>query len=313
MKTFFSFITLFSILVFQGNFASARVFPLQMKASKNADLQAQLRANSGTESLIGKKVVYYGGPVISHAQVIMVLWGDKVSQSTKSSMPDFYASILNSSYMDWLSVYNTTGVTAQNGHASTNQTIGRGSFLQTVQIKPSILTGVVDDLQIQAELEKQINAGVLPKPSSDTLYMIHFPPKLSITMHDGSTVATSCQQFCAYHEGFKSKTGSSVIYGVIPDLDSLACSMGCGRGNALARITVSTSHELIEAITDAFPTPGSNPNYPQAWNTTTGEEVGDLCQSSKGVLKGKAASYTVQQEWNNATNACTTGNYASSK
>ena len=293
--------------------ASARIFPVKMQASAQADSEAQQRALSFNAGAPASRVLYYGGPVISHAQIVLVLWGDKVSSTTKSAMPDFYASIINSTYMDWLGVYNTTGsvVVQGTGHSSSNQTIGRGTFLQTVQIKPTVLSGTIDDAQIQAELTKQMAAGTLPAATADTLYMIHFPPGLKITIHDGATVMTSCQQFCAYHEGYKGKNGTPVFYGVIPDLDSMACSLGCGSGNALARITVSSSHELIEAITDGFPTPGSNPDYPQAWNTKTGEEVGDLCQSSKGSLKGKAATYVVQQEFNNQTSACTTGNYVS--
>ena len=259
----------------------------------------------------GTKVLYYGGPVISHAQVYAVFWGDKVTATTKSAMPDFYSSVLNSNYMDWLKIYNTTGITSADGHAGTNQQIGRGSFIQAIQITPAVTTGTIDDKDIQAELEKQIAAKVLPAPTADSLYMIHFPKGLKITMHDGSTVATSCQQFCAYHEGFKAKDGSSVYYGVMPDLDSMACSLGCGSGGSLARITVSASHELIEAVTDPFPTPGTKPGFPQAWNTTGGEEVGDLCQSNTATLKGKATSYTIQQEWDNSTNACTTGSYSS--
>ena len=254
----------------------------------------------------GSKVVYYGGQVIANPQIYVILWGDKVSATTKAAMPDFYASLVNSDYMDIFKVYNTTGIAAQDGRTGTNQTFGRGSFVQTIQISPAKLSGTIDDLEIQAELEKQILAKTIPAATDNSLYMIHFPKGLKITMHDGDTVATSCQQFCAYHEGFKAKDGSAVFYGVIPDLDSLACSMGCGSGGSLARITVSASHEVAEALTDPFPTPGTTPAYPQAWNTTGGEEIGDLCQANTATLQGKAASYSVQQEWDNGTNACTT-------
>ena len=256
------------------------------------------------------KVLYYGGPVLSHPQVYFVLWGDKVSATTKAGMPDFYSSVLNSNYMDWLKVYNTTNISSQSGHSPSNQTINRGSFIQTIQISPSILTGKLDNEQIHAELEKQIAAGVLPAPTADTLYMIHFPPKLTITFTFEGTTATSCQQFCAFHDGFTTKAGVPIVYGVMPDLDSIACSMGCGSG-AMNRMTVVSSHELTEAITDPFPTPGTKPAFPQAWNTVDGNEVGDLCQSTQGTLKGKSKTYAVQQEWDNTANACTTGNYLS--
>jgi hypothetical protein len=254
--------------------------------------------------------MYYGGQVIANAQVYFVLWGNSVDPTVKAAMPDFYASIVNSDYMDFLKVYDTTGKTGVDGAHTSNQNIGRGSFLQTIQINPSIVSGKIDDSQIQAELVKQINAGVLPVENANTLYMISFPKGLTITMTDGTTVATSCQQFCAYHEGFQPQGGLPIYYGVIPDLSSLGCAMGCGAGSGLlGRTTVSASHELIEAITDPIPTPGTSPAFPQAWNTTDGQEIGDLCQSFKGTLTGHSATYTIQQEWDNSIGGCSKGNY----
>jgi len=282
----------------------------QALASKQAITKLESHSLVNSSSMDAGKVLYYGGPVISHAQIYMILWGDKISDATKKSMPDFYASVLNSNYMDWLKIYNTNGVSAQDGREGTNQEIGRGSFIQTIQINPSQVSGTLDDTVIRAELDKAITAGILPKPSADILFMIHFPPNLKITFKDETgTVATSCQQFCAYHMDYESKTYGNIYYGVIPNLDSMACSMGCGFGGSLVRQTVCASHEVTEAITDPIPTPGNSPKYPQAWNTNDGNEVGDLCQSATGNLKGKAAVYKVQQEWNNSTNGCTTGDY----
>ncbi len=73
--------------------------------------------------------------------------------------------------------------------------------------------------------------------------------------------------------------------------------------------TIISSHEFFEAVTDPFPTPGDNPAYPQAWNTTGGEEIGDLCASTSGDLNTAEGAYSVQGEWDNATNDCVTGPY----
>ena len=75
--------------------------------------------------------------------------------------------------------------------------------------------------------------------------------------------------------------------------------------------TVVSSHELAEATTDNIPTPGSNPKYPQAWNTTDGYEIGDLCEGYTGTLTAGKTSYTVQQIYSNAIASCTSGNYTS--
>ena len=288
------------LVVFASNaMAINGMFKTQFAVGETAALQ------SSVENKADGKLLYFGGPVISKAKVYTVFWGEGVNASVKAEMPAFYASVLNSSYMDWMTIYSTN-VTAVDGRAGTNQTIGRGTYEGTLTLKPSITATTIDDADIQAELERQVKAGSLPAPDADTLYMIHFPKGVSITMHDGSSVATSCQQFCAYHNGFKTESGAAIYYGAMPDLSSVSCSFGCGMGlSLLDRTTVTSSHELIEAITDPFPTPGTNPSFPQAWNTVDGYEIADLCQAGSSTLKTSAKSYKLSNEWNNSTGSCT--------
>ncbi|MGI9170606.1 MAG: hypothetical protein ACR2FH_10620, partial [Caulobacteraceae bacterium] len=111
----------------------------------------------------------------------------------------------------------------------------------------------------------------------------------------------SCVAFGAYHSAVSSTvTPDNVFYGVMPD---------CGGG--FSTLTSVSSHEFGEAVTDAIPTPGSHPAYPQAWNTVDGFEIGDLCESRHGTLTGGGESYTVQEMFTNSTNACATGNFTS--
>ena len=74
-------------------------------------------------------------------------------------------------------------------------------------------------------------------------------------------------------------------------------------------MTEVTSHELIEAITDPFPTPGATPAYPQAWNTTDGNEIGDLCAGNDTQLSTAAGNFVLQQEFDNSINGCAKGPY----
>lgn len=50
------------------------------------------------------KVLYYGGPVISNVKVYTVLWGSGVNSSIAAAMPEFYGSLVNSTYMDSLPI-----------------------------------------------------------------------------------------------------------------------------------------------------------------------------------------------------------------
>jgi hypothetical protein len=175
--------------------------------------------------------------------------------------------------------------------------IGRGTYLGQVQIVPKNTKTKLTDKQVQKELEYQISTGALPAADLNTLYMIYFPQNISIILDGGA----SCQSFGAYHEAVSAKvTPNNVFYGVMPD---------CGGG--FNDLTVVSSHEFAEATTDNIPTPGSNPKYPQAWNTSDGYEIGDLCEGDYTTLTAGSTVYQVQEVFSNKTNACATGTFTS--
>jgi len=242
-------------------------------------------------------VLYFGGPVISTVNVVGVLWGSKVPATTKSNIGPFLQSIVNSTFVDQLKQYSTVGITGTNGDPGTNQTIARGTYAGLVTITPKNKATKLTDALVTAELQAQIAAGVLPAANLNTLYMIYFPSNITITL-DG---LTSCIDFGAYHESVSATvTPNNVFYGVMP---------ACGGG--FASITVASSHEFAEAVTDPLPTPGSNPAYPQAWNDSMGDEIADLCEGNNTRLTTKTKTYTIQEVFNNSKNACATGKFTS--
>ncbi|MGI9170218.1 MAG: hypothetical protein ACR2FH_08600 [Caulobacteraceae bacterium] len=255
-----------------------------------------LRPAPAASAASGPTMLYYGGPVIAKVKVAVVIWGDGVAKSTTSLIAPFFRAMVNSTYVDQLTQYSTN-VTGVNGHPGTNQTIGRGSFRGKFKITPANGAKTLSDGDVQTELQAQIAAGMLPPASLNTLYMIYFPRDITITLGK----SRSCVAFGAYHSAVSSTvTPDNVFYGVMPD---------CGGG--FSTLTSVSSHEFAEAITDAIPTPGSHPAYPQAWNTVDGFEIGDLCESRHGTLSGGGESYTVQEMFTNSTNACATGNFTS--
>ncbi len=261
----------------------------------------------------GAHLTYYGGRVISNVQVVQVLYGGSQSQyasyvwSTSSpSMATFYGGVGNSAYFDWLTEYNTTL------SGGTNQTIGRGTFLNQKIITPSSANNgsTIDDSQIQSELTAQLNAGHLPAPTTDaagnvnTIYMIQFPHGKTITMGGSS----SCQAggFCAYH-GTLALNGQHLYYGVLPDMQSgSGCDTGCGSDpSPFNNQTSVASHELIEAVTDAEVGLATSNGPPLAWYDQTNGEIGDICNGQQGtIVGGDGVTYTVQQEFSNVANNC---------
>ncbi len=294
------FLQMLGVLVFlfsQSTFALNGVYPLRTRITP---LEVGQRAANA-------KVLYYGGPVLANAKVYAVFWGSGVDQALQEGMGPFYSAVLNSTHMDAMKQYSTF-VKAVDGRQGTNQTLGRGAYGGGYLITPSRTAKRLDDLDIRAELEEQVAKGALPRPDSNSLYMIHFPAGVSITIEG----ATSCQAFCAYHNGFTSTNLGDIFYGVMPAFNSGACRFGCG-GSAknFDTTTIISSHELFEAITDPFPTPGDKPSFPQAWNTSGGEEVGDLCSHGATDLKTSKGSYKIQLEWDNSIGDCGPGPFVS--
>lgn len=240
---------------------------------------------------------YFGGTVFSSVEVVSVMWGPNVNATTVADIPDFSAAIVNSTFIDQLAEYSTVGLKGVTGHKGSNQTISRGTWYGQVQITPHNASLNLTDDDIHKELKYQIRHGALPPQDPNMLYMIYFPSNITITL-DG---LTSCVDFGAYHfSTITHRSLKNIYYAVEPD-----CNAGFGY------ITFAASHEFAEATTDNIPTPGTNPAYPQAWNTSDGYEIGDLCEGYTGTLTDATTIYEVTQVYLNSTAACSTGNYTS--
>ncbi|HEX2328322.1 MAG TPA: hypothetical protein VHN74_06345 [Candidatus Angelobacter sp.] len=261
----------------------------------------------------GAHLSYFGGPIISNTQVIQVLYGSgsynaQVAGTTSPTMGNFFGDILgsNSGLISLLTQYNT------NISGGTGQVFGFGTFAGLFQIVPSSANNgsTISDTQIQSELLAQINAGHLPAPTNDalgnpnTLYMIYFPPGKTITQ-GGSN---SCQAggFCAYHGTTSSTLNSKhVLYGVLPDMQAgSGCATGCGTSTTFGNYTSVTSHELVEAMTDADVGIATTFAPPLAWYDQTNGEIGDICNGQQGSYTANGTTYTIQLEFSNSASNC---------
>ena len=243
------------------------------------------------------KLNYYGGPIISQVKVVPVVWSSRVSSEIQNSVNDFYSTYVVSKHMDWLSEYNTD-IKAIDGRQGTNQKLVRGQSVPKILIQPQQSSTSVTDADIQNEIEKQVDSGILPKPDNNTVYMIHFPVDVQITIEG----MTSCFSFGGYHNGVKNKKYGDLLYAVLPE-----CSYLLDATATLDSATFVASHELVEAITDAFPTAGSSPAFPQAWNDSGGNEIADLCLNETARLVGRQRDYSISLEWSNSRNKCYDG------
>ena len=241
-------------------------------------------------------LIYYGGAVIPSVKIVAIFWGPKVDSTTTSQVGAFYADFVVGPMFDWLKEYNTP-----------KQQIGHGSFASAVTITPKAQGTTVTDVQIQAEIKAQLAAHKLPAADGNTLYMIHFPKGMVIKQ--GKQI--SCKDFCAYHGTVDLKT----FYGVVPDQNTgTGCDLGCGSNGAFGNLTVSASHEIVEAVTDAQVglVKGNNLSAPLAWYDSTHDatghqygEIGDICAAYATTFKGASGkTWNVQKEWSNKSQGC---------
>jgi hypothetical protein len=243
------------------------------------------------------RIPYLGGPVISQVKVVAVFWNDQVDPKVIADIGEYYSALTRGSFMHFLSEYGTA-----------TQSIGAyGSFLGAFTIWPSNASLALLDADIPAELARQIDAGVLPASDASTVYMVHFPPGVSITGPYIGEVGVSCVDFCAYHY-----FGDGITYDILPD-QSGGCSPGppgcntsstrcCGDRTAFENLTKTASHELMETITDPQP-------QAPAWSDIFGGagEIGDPCNFSRvgsdaytSILGESGTTFQAQKGFSNA-------------
>lgn len=263
-------------------------------------MAAAALAATQTPATTPNNLVYYGGPVLSHVKVYVVNWGGAVDPTTVKGIPGFYQAITKSSMMDWLEQYKTA-----------TQEIGKGSFAGSFTITPHNAATQMTNNDVAHEIEAQIDQGTLPAPDADSLYMVYFPKGIVLSLDNGMV---SCQAWCGDHEGYASKKYGNIAYAMMPDLsEGTGCDYGCTFGDtSFDSMTIISSHEMTEAVTDPMCPPMGQPNaMPGAWITTDQQEIGDLCAQEPQIkLTSGGTTYEIQQEWDNSKGACSAGPWA---
>jgi hypothetical protein len=251
----------------------------------SADADAKDSAPSGY-------VPYQGGPVITQLREVTVLWSKNVDSTVATKIGGLYDTLTSGSFMHFVSEYKTP-----------TQTPGAyGTVAGTFTITPINANTTLTDTDVYTELAQQIAAGNLPAADDNTVFMVYLPPGVGI---NDPRIGASCvpSGFCGYH-----KSNGSIIYGLIPDFSQGGCAPGppgctscCGDKTAFENLTMVSSHELMEAVTD--PKPFDQP----AWINVLAGEIGDLCSYARSgenafttVVARDGTTYQAQKGWSNA-------------
>ena len=232
---------------------------LPIDNARNVDIQRRVAAAATGD------VTNHGGPVLANVQCTTVFLGDAWNQAPLSTMRDdfnaFLDDYLKSSEFANLSVYG----------------ISAGSRLGTLTTSDT-LGATVLDADLQAIVQRLTASGGQISANANTLVFLFTPQG---TLVDASAIGAgvTCTDHCGYHNFV-----GSVAYAVVPYLECSGC-LGNGMTTEQSMTSVM-SHELCEAVTD----PMLN-----AWYSSSGEEIGDLCAWQETSVDG----YTAQKEWIN--------------
>jgi hypothetical protein len=231
-------------------------------------------------------VTYHGGAVLPHVEVQGLYYGsDWLTNSTYYNQTGFFEGFLNNvvhaSYMDML------------GNAGYG--VGRGSFdggrVNGVTLDK---THFLSDSALQTALLYNINYNWLKQPDGNRLYVIFVEPGVAV----GDASSNSTKDFLGYHWSFWGYTNAAgwqnIRYAVIPYAgSSVPLSTGTTANltdwwlSQLNTMTLVTSHEIAEAVTDPDPRSG--------WDDAALDEVGDISAHQTVWLNGYAVQRIADQ------------------
>lgn len=211
-------------------------------------------------------VTWHGGRVLEAPRYFHIYWGNYWAQNLDQvSWFDGFARAVAPS------VELATQVTE---YSVNGQVLGAGQFGGGTIVKEDP-GSLITDSDLEAFIQKQIQARVAPVVDDHVVYTVFLPPGVKIQGED-SALAYHAVSGYGFHE-------------IMVHFDSYVLDVASRDVAA-----VSYSHEMAETITD--------PNMDAWYDDTLGNrgEIGDLCQGHLAVAGG----YTIQQEWSEVDQKC---------
>ena len=164
----------------------------------------------------------------------------------------------------------------------------------------------ITDTEVASFIGSKITSGELGTPDTSTIYAIFYPETTTISSSSGGIGGgTSCSSFGGYHSDTTLTVdgkAANYAFAVLPTCASF------GNLTGIDGLTGAASHELIEAVTDPFPSTrmGADSAFATVdsdhfiWNIFGGTEAGDLCaQEADAFAKLSGFDFTVQRTWSN--------------
>ena len=235
---------------------------------------------------------YNGGKIVEAPEIVAVRWGN--AGPTLQGWGEVYR-VLSGAYMNALKEYDTSA-----------QHYGRGKSVNEIGISPASASTSLSAADVEAEIQRQVTNGVLPKPDDNILFFILLPSNTTFSIGG----QTSCVNFCAVHTSAQINVGGSMLqvrYAVFPEPSNDGCNGNCSPGEPFQQIQTTISHEFTEMVTDPDPRTGwddPNPKNDEIADICSCAEVGGSSQWTWDTCQGWSGGIIVQKEWSNQQNQC---------
>lgn len=265
---------------------------------------------------------YHGGPIMPNITTFAIFWVPaKLQNGAPTGMSASYRPILKRLLTD----YPAHGI--DNNNTQYSQAIGTttatyihnsgkfgGAFVDT---SPYPASGCIDsatpgncltDAQIRKEIEKVVALKGWPVGLSNMFLLFTSSGEGSCINSSNANCSYASGGYCGYHSNIGTKPGTAIIYSNEPYGETTVCQVPFapspnGDPAADAAATVA-SHEITEAATDPLL---------NAWYTSFGDEIGDLCAYDYGTLEWDSGTanemwnghfYLLQREFDNHVGGC---------
>jgi predicted small lipoprotein YifL len=221
------------------------------------------------------QLVTLGGDVLAQPKIQPIFFANDPLQA---QVETFLAKLASSSY--WIK-------------AATEYGVGTPSVL------PTIVTNAappVNDTDLDAWFKAQF-----PTADPNTIYTLFLGDGMVLHGQGGD----SCSAYGAFHDEGTDAHGGSLVYALMPRCDPSTAFDHAQ--NKLDELTISTSHELLEASTDprveTTPAYGDIDDDHAILALVPGAEVGDLCEYLDSAYIRGVGEFMVQRTWSNAAAA----------
>lgn len=213
----------------------------------------------------------HGGAVVSSAKFLPIFYNGATAASLQSGIDSFLNNFSNSD----------PGMTVITQYSKSGNAISATLVHSADFVDNKTAPNRISDSQIQSYLNSLFTAGSIPV-STSTIYGVYLPHGTVSTL--GS--ARSCTSYCGYHSSYV-RNNQTILYAVLPYNDCSGCSLS-GK-TVLDMMTIVTSHEIREAITDPVNA---------WWESSSGYEADDKCAWHN--LYQQTGGAWVQPEYSNA-------------